>query len=115
VYLPGIVIDSHFSLFSKNSSEQNNDGDNNLIEEGTTMPIEQQFEASRQRGCDTDVLMAEFLGVQDQQHVCPSISLFLHSTAQTQPNQKRGRWSIDWQLPNCSHFLRYRQVSSAIF
>jgi hypothetical protein len=94
VYLPGIVIDSHFSLFSKNSSEQNNDGDNNLIEEGTTMPIEQQFEASRQRGCDTDVLMAEFLGVQDQQHVCPSISLFLHSTNPTIPNKRADGESI---------------------
>ncbi len=58
------------------------------------MPTEQQIEAARQRGRDADVLMAEFLGVQDQQHVCPSISLFLHSTNPTIPNERADGKSI---------------------
>ena len=52
------------------------------------MPTEQKFEAARQRGGDIDVLMAEFLRVQDQQHVRPSISLFLHSTNPTKPKER---------------------------
>jgi hypothetical protein len=101
-------------FFSKKSSKQNNhDGDNDLIKEGTTMPTEQKFEAARQRGRDADVLM-------QSSWECRISSMFVlqsHSfcTAQTQPYQTRGPMVNQLQLSDCSHFLCYRQASSAIF
>jgi hypothetical protein len=49
------------------------------------MPTEQQIEAARQRGRDADVLMAEFLGVQDQQHVAPSRLAFADDPMEVDP------------------------------